>query len=95
MDTRAHEPLPAFYALLFNFARYLLISSSQPGNWPANEGGIWCEDLCGPEETQYHFDNNIQQNYWPADVSNLIPQPTMETICLVLNTIYIGLHTMI
>lgn len=71
MDMRAQEPFPAFYALLFNYARYLLISSSRPGNWPANEGGIWCEDLCGHEETQYHFDNNIEQNYWPAEVSNL------------------------
>ncbi|WP_234316254.1 glycosyl hydrolase family 95 catalytic domain-containing protein, partial [Streptomyces alboviridis] len=36
---------PQFSALLFQFGRYLLISSSRPGTQPANLQGIWNDQM--------------------------------------------------
>ncbi len=55
----------------FNFGRYLLISSSRPGNLPANLQGIWADGLTPPWSADYHININIQMNYWPAEVTNL------------------------
>ena len=62
---------PALAALYFNFGRYLLISSSRPGNMPANLQGIWAEGIATPWNCDYHIDINVQMNYWPAEVSGL------------------------
>lgn len=58
-------------ALLFQFGRYLLISSSQPGGQPANLQGIWNKDLLAPWDGKYTVNINLQMNYWPAEVTNL------------------------
>lgn len=55
----------------FNFGRYLLISSSRPGDLPANLQGIWADGLVPPWSADYHININIQMNYWPAEVTNL------------------------
>jgi alpha-L-fucosidase 2 len=55
----------------FNFGRYLLISSSRPGDLAANLQGIWAEGLVPPWSADYHININIQMNYWPAEVTNL------------------------
>jgi len=60
--------LPALY---FNFGRYLLISSSRPGNLPANLQGLWAEEYQTPWNGDYHLNINLQMNYWPAEVTNL------------------------
>ena len=65
------NPDPGLAALYFNFGRYLLISSSRPGNLPANLQGIWNESLTPPWNSDYHININIQMNYWPAGVTNL------------------------
>lgn len=57
--------------LYFQFGRYLLISSSQPGGLPANLQGIWEPALSPPWNADYHININIQMNYWPALVTNL------------------------
>jgi len=62
---------PGLAALYFNFGRYLLISSSRPGNLPANLQGIWNEHLKPPWNSDYHININVQMNYWPAEVTNL------------------------
>ncbi|HEC43689.1 MAG TPA: glycoside hydrolase family 95 protein [Bacteroides sp.] len=62
---------PELAALYFQFGRYLLISSSRPGNLPANLQGIWNEHLIPPWNADYHININIQMNYWPAEVTNL------------------------
>jgi alpha-L-fucosidase 2 len=62
---------PALEALYFNFGRYLLISSSRPGGFPANLQGIWAEELKTPWTGDWHLDVNVQMNYWPAEVCNL------------------------
>jgi len=65
------KPDPGLAALYFNFGRYLLISSSRPGNLPANLQGIWNEHLEPPWNSDYHININVQMNYWPAEITNL------------------------
>jgi alpha-L-fucosidase 2 len=60
-----------FTELYFQFGRYLLISSSRPGDLPANLQGIWEPTLTPPWNADYHININIQMNYWPALVANL------------------------
>ncbi|PNW28483.1 alpha-L-fucosidase [Formosa algae] len=62
---------PALAALYFQFGRYLLISSSQPGGQAANLQGIWCKDLTPPWKSAYTVNINTEMNYWPAEVTNL------------------------
>ncbi|MDE7387492.1 MAG: glycoside hydrolase family 95 protein [Muribaculaceae bacterium] len=62
---------PALMALLFQYGRYLLISSSQPGGQPANLQGIWNDSPFAPWDGKYTVNINLQMNYWPADVTNL------------------------
>ena len=57
--------------LMFNFGRYLLISSSRPGTLPANLQGIWNNSNNPPWHADYHTNINIQMNYWGADSANL------------------------
>ena len=63
---------PALEALFFNMGRYLLISSSRPGGLPANLQGIWAEEVTTMWNGDYHFNINVQMNYWPALSCNLI-----------------------
>ena len=62
---------PALAALYFQFGRYLLISSSQPGGQPGNLQGLWCNQLMPPWKSAYTVNINTQMNYWPAEVTNL------------------------
>lgn len=57
--------------LLFQYGRYLLISSSQPGGQPANLQGIWNNKLAAPWDGKYTININTEMNYWPAEVTNL------------------------
>lgn len=57
--------------LYYQFGRYLLISSSRPGDLPANLQGIWADGLNPPWEADYHININIQMNYWLAEITNL------------------------
>ncbi|MCT2281706.1 glycoside hydrolase N-terminal domain-containing protein [Micromonospora chalcea] len=62
---------PQFAALLFQFGRYLLISSSRPGTQPANLQGIWNDSLTPSWDSKYTVNANLPMNYWPADTTNL------------------------
>ena len=57
--------------LLFQYGRYLLISSSRPGTLPANLQGIWANKIQIPWNGDYHTDVNVQMNYWLAENTNL------------------------
>lgn len=56
---------------MFNFGRYLLISSSRPGTLPANLQGIWCATNKPAWHSDYHTNINLQMNYWAVDAANL------------------------
>ncbi|MBN9384176.1 MAG: glycoside hydrolase family 95 protein [Chitinophagaceae bacterium] len=58
-------------ALLFQYGRYLLISSSRKGGLPANLQGLWNESNTPPWRCDYHSNINIQMNYWLAEPANL------------------------
>lgn len=62
---------PQFSALLFQYGRYLLISSSRPGTQPANLQGIWNHELFPAWDSKYTINANLPMNYWPADTTNL------------------------
>lgn len=68
--------------LLFDYGRYLLISSSRPGTNPANLQGLWNNHIAAPWNADYHVNINLQMNYWPADVTNLgkLNQPLFDFI---------------
>ena len=57
--------------LYYQFGRYLLISSSRPGDLPSNLQGIWADGLKPPWSADYHININIQMNYWPSEITNL------------------------
>ncbi|WP_168120533.1 glycoside hydrolase family 95 protein [Paenibacillus sp. HB172176] len=62
---------PALSALLFQYGRYLLQSSSRPNSLPANLQGIWNEHMLPPWDSKYTININAQMNYWPAESCNL------------------------
>lgn len=62
---------PHLLATYFQFGRYLLISSSRPGDLPANLQGLWAEGMNPPWNSDYHLNINLQMNYWPAEVTGL------------------------
>ncbi len=76
------ETDPALAALLFNFGRYLLISSSRPGGLPANLQGIWADKIQTAWNGDWHTNINVQMNYWPAETTNLseLHQPLFALI---------------
>ena len=57
--------------LAFQYARYLLISTSRPGTLPANLQGKWNDSNQPVWRCDYHSDVNTQMNYWFADPANL------------------------
>ncbi len=62
---------PHLVELIFQYGRYLLISSSRPGTLPANLQGIWANKIQTPWNGDYHTDVNVEMNYWLAEVTNL------------------------
>ncbi|GAB3570674.1 glycoside hydrolase family 95 protein [Spirosoma luteolum] len=62
---------PALEALLFQFGRYLLISSSRPGGLPANLQGLWNQETKPAWYSQYTTNINVEMNYWLAEQTNL------------------------
>ena len=71
---RRGEPDPQLTALLFQYGRYLLISSSRADSpLPAHLQGVWNDNVaCRIGWTcDMHLDINTQMNYWPAEVTGL------------------------
>jgi alpha-L-fucosidase 2 len=62
---------PQLISLYFQFGRYLLICSSQPGGQAANLQGIWNDQLYPAWDSKYTVNINTEMNYWPSEVTNL------------------------
>lgn len=73
---------PGLAALLFQYGKYLLMSSSRPGTQPANLQGIWNHKTQPPWCSSWTTNINLQMNYWPAEASNMAEchQPLFELI---------------
>ncbi len=57
--------------LYFQFARYLLISSSRPDGLPANLQGIWAGGVSNPWGSKWTININTEMNYWLAEPAGL------------------------
>jgi alpha-L-fucosidase 2 len=66
-----HAPDPSFISLYMQYDRYLLISSSRPGDGPANLQGLWNNLLTPPWGSKFTTNINLEMNYWPAELLNL------------------------
>lgn len=73
---------PQLLTLLFQYGRYLLITSSRPGTQPANLQGIWNDMVRPPWSSNYTININTQMNYWPAETTNLAEchQPLLDFV---------------
>lgn len=68
-DNEAYDP--DLEELYFDYGRYLLISSSRTPCVPANLQGLWNEYIFPPWSSNYTTNINVEENYWPAEVTNL------------------------
>ena len=68
--------------MLFDYARYLLISCSQEGGQPANLQGIWTKDIISPWNSSYTVNINTEMNYWAAEQINL-PECHMPLLTMI------------
>ena len=57
--------------LVYQYGRYLLMSSSREDTLPANLQGVWADQLRPAWQGDYHTNINLQMNYWPAYAANL------------------------
>ncbi len=69
LQPQTHDP--KFAELVFNYGRYLLISSSRPNGDPATLQGLWNQDLNPSWNSLYTANINVEMNYWPAEICNL------------------------
>ncbi len=58
-------------ALLFQYGRYLMISSSRAGSQPANLQGVWNDSLEPPWDSKWTVNINTEMNYWPVEPTAL------------------------
>lgn len=68
-DNSAYDP--DLEELYFDYGRYLLISCSRTPKVPANLQGLWNEYLLPPWSSNYTTNINVEENYWPAEVTGL------------------------
>jgi alpha-L-fucosidase 2 len=67
----ANQNDPQLTELYFQFARYLLISSSRPGTQPATLQGLWNDSMTPPWDSKWTININTEMNYWLAEPTNL------------------------
>jgi alpha-L-fucosidase 2 len=68
---RGIEHDPALASLAFQYARYLMISSSRPGGQPGNLKGIWNDRLRPEWSSNWCLDHDAQMYYYPVEAVNL------------------------
>jgi alpha-L-fucosidase 2 len=73
---------PELVSMYYQFGRYLLICSSQPGGQAANLQGIWNGSNNPAWDSKYTININTEMNYWPSEKCNLseMAEPLMSMI---------------
>ncbi|MBQ4243653.1 MAG: glycoside hydrolase N-terminal domain-containing protein [Clostridia bacterium] len=68
--------------LMFNYGRYLAITSSRPGSQPSTLQGIWNDRLTPPWHSNYTVNINTEMNYWPVLMCRLpeVNEPLVEMV---------------
>src|SRR5574344_144624 len=62
---------PQLVTMLYQFGRYLLISSSQPGGQASTLQGLWNDSSSPVWDSKYTVNINTEMNYWPAEKCNM------------------------
>ena len=62
---------PQLVTMLYQFGRYLLISSSQPGGQASTLQGLWNDSSNPVWDSKYTININTEMNYWPAEKCNM------------------------
>lgn len=62
---------PGLEQAMFDYGRYLLVSSSRQGGLPANLQGLWNDSNSPAWASDYHTNINVQMNYWGAESTGL------------------------
>jgi alpha-L-fucosidase 2 len=70
-DLRKGIQDPELWSKIYQFGRYLLVSSSRIGGQPANLQGIWNEEVLPMWGSKYTLNINYEMNYWAAEITNL------------------------
>ncbi|MBO5859105.1 MAG: glycoside hydrolase family 95 protein [Clostridia bacterium] len=52
--------------LVYNYGRFLAITSSRKGTQPSTLQGIWNDRTCPPWRSNYTVNINTEMNYWPV-----------------------------
>jgi alpha-L-fucosidase 2 len=80
----AEDGDPSLAALYCQYGRYLLISSSRKGLFPANLQGLWNASMDPPWGSKYTININTEMNYFPAGPCNLLDcyEPLFNMVCL-------------
>lgn len=80
--TDKNETNPDLEELYFQYGRYLLIACSRTNGVPANLQGLWNEYITPPWNCNYTVNINLEENYWPAEITNLseLHMPMLEFI---------------
>lgn len=71
LDSFAGSDDMGMVELMFNYGRYLLISTSQPGGQASTLQGKWNTEIYSPWDSKYTININTEMNYWPAEVCGL------------------------
>jgi len=68
--------------LLYQYGRYLLLSSSRPGGIAANLSGKWSVGLRPPWKSSYTTNINLEMNYWAAQKTGLgdMAEPLIQQV---------------
>ena len=76
------EANPELEVLYFQYGRYLLIASSRTPGVPANLQGLWNESVSPPWCSSYTANINLEENYWPAEVTGLgeLHEPLLDFV---------------
>lgn len=69
-ETPTEAEQRALEIICYQFGRYLTIAGSREGSLPTNLQGVWGEGYFA-WGGDYHFNINVQMNYWPTMASNL------------------------
>lgn len=78
----------ALAELIFNYAKYLMISASRPNSQAMNLQGIWNERFQPPWCGNYTLNINTEMNYWaalPLDLAEM-QQPLSELVKKIADT---------
>ncbi len=68
VPAKMDNPLAALYV---QYGRYLMLSSSRPGTYPANLQGIWNDKINPPWDSKYTVNINTEMNYWAVEPLNI------------------------